>query len=456
MQDQITKNTIDKVREVLRKTLPRLMQGMLDKMDDALFDYSDRAETEKQHTAYMDAMRNLRKGRKTLQQQFEHKCLEAYTKFWSQSGEKTGKQKDDDAPKIDLSGEGFSLIDDADLEENLAVTVMISKAESSYEGALFSIEQRFEALGAKDISNINNPIAPKTLADAFEDSLEAVELDLDLKIVLYKLFDKEVLGFIGGMYDEINHLLGKQGVLPNLAARGRRNPVSPAVQRARSREAAEAGDDDSQLAYEEESSYVQAEIFNTLQQLMQVRRPAGTQIPRYGPSGAPLPAVASSELLNALSQIQHSAPMPVVGGDSQLITEQPDVKNALMSELQINRTAATRTIGEAEDDTIDVIAMLFEFILEDRNLSDSMKALISRLQIPMLKVAILDKTFFSQKAHPARRLLNNLAQAAIGWVETEDRGKDTLYGQIERIVGRILTEFGNDPDLFAELNEDFD
>jgi hypothetical protein len=64
---------------------------------------------------------------------------------------------------------------------------------------------------------------------------------------------------------------------------------------------------------------------------------------------------------------------------------------------------------------INLIAMVFECILEDRNVPDSLKALIARLQIPMLKVAVLDKSFFSRTSHPARRLLNEIAEAAMGW-----------------------------------------
>ena len=39
---------------------------------------------------------------------------------------------------------------------------------------------------------------------------------------------------------------------------------------------------------------------------------------------------------------------------------------------------------------------------------DAIKALIGRLQIPILKVAILDKKFFSNKTHPTRKLLDSL------------------------------------------------
>jgi hypothetical protein len=99
--------------------------------------------------------------------------------------------------------------------------------------------------------------------------------------------------------------------------------------------------------------------------------------------------------------------------------------------------------------------MLFEFILDDRSLPDSLKALIARLQIPMLKVAVVDKTFFSRGSHPARRLLNEIASAALGWSAHDDAQRDSLYQKIEQIVQRLLNDFVDDSSIFSELLADF-
>jgi hypothetical protein len=70
-------------------------------------------------------------------------------------------------------------------------------------------------------------------------------------------------------------------------------------------------------------------------------------------------------------------------------------------------------------------------------------------------VAIIDKTFFSKKVHPARRLLNTLAQAAVGWNDSGDRANDALYNKIESIVKRVLNEFQDDPSIFSDLDDEF-
>jgi hypothetical protein len=84
------------------------------------------------------------------------------------------------------------------------------------------------------------------------------------------------------------------------------------------------------------------------------------------------------------------------------------------------------------------------------------QVLISRLQIPILKVVIKDKSFFSKATHPARRLLNSLARAGIGWSESDEKTRDKLYEQIHAIVVRILNEFDGDVTLFETLGEEFE
>jgi hypothetical protein len=117
--------------------------------------------------------------------------------------------------------------------------------------------------------------------------------------------------------------------------------------------------------------------------------------------------------------------------------------------------APAKRLNQVDQDVIDVVGMLFEFILDDGNVPEAMKALLGRLQIPMLKVAVLDRTFFSNKQHPARRLLNALAKAGMAWVDDGDRSASSLYGRIESIVSRILGEFSDDIGLFAQLYDEF-
>jgi hypothetical protein len=106
------------------------------------------------------------------------------------------------------------------------------------------------------------------------------------------------------------------------------------------------------------------------------------------------------------------------------------------------------SLGSVDAMTIDVVGMLFDYIFEDRHIPAEAKAQLARLQLPTLKVALLDKAFFSSAEHPARRLIDLLAECAIGLDESHARESGVL-ALVESVVGTVLSDFETDLALFA-------
>ena len=77
------------------------------------------------------------------------------------------------------------------------------------------------------------------------------------------------------------------------------------------------------------------------------------------------------------------------------------------------------------------------------------------LQIPVLKVALVDSTFFSRKTHPARILLNKLAEAGLGWGPSVSED-DNAYRLLAQIVNRIIDDFDEDISLFSEAAQEIE
>ena len=88
--------------------------------------------------------------------------------------------------------------------------------------------------------------------------------------------------------------------------------------------------------------------------------------------------ISSGDLLRLLSHMQTRAPQTVDDFDLQ------EQLGSLLSRVSA-KTGKSRVVGEIDDDVINLVSMLFEFILDDRTLPDSLKALIGRLQIPLLR-----------------------------------------------------------------------
>ncbi len=127
--------------------------------------------------------------------------------------------------------------------------------------------------------------------------------------------------------------------------------------------------------------------------------------------------------------------------------------------VNVIRSIADSKIGQqasqVDSMVIELVARLFDFVFEDDNLPDAIKVLLSRLQIPVLKAAMLDTEFFERENHPARRLVNGLANAGLGWEEQDGR-EDPLFQLIERTVQRVIEEFEEDLSLFDRLADDVD
>jgi hypothetical protein len=159
--------------------------------------------------------------------------------------------------------------------------------------------------------------------------------------------------------------------------------------------------------------------------------------------------VSSDDLMGVLNRLQR-----VERSLSETDGEKANLKEDLSELLDSEHGEAIHALDQADDDVINLVSLLFDFILDDEGLPSEIKALIGRLQIPLLKVAITDKTFFSNDNHEARLLLNMLARAGNQW-DPQQGIQDDLYQRINHAVHRIIDDFEDDASLFATLLDEF-
>ena len=200
---------------------------------------------------------------------------------------------------------------------------------------------------------------------------------------------------------------------------------------------------------------VKGGVFHLLQDMM-------SESPQYGK--APIASsdtgkghssvIPQQALLGMLSQLQGGQAANDAAAENQGAGF--NIREALQQILATQTAIGERSvISRIDEDTINLVSMFFDFILDDHNLPTSIQALIGRLQIPVLKVAIKDKAFFNKGSHPARKLLNELARAGLGLDDSSKDSHDTVYEKIAQVVRRILTEYNGEVALFAELYSEF-
>lgn len=111
-----------------------------------------------------------------------------------------------------------------------------------------------------------------------------------------------------------------------------------------------------------------------------------------------------------------------------------------------------QSASQIETVMIDAVAMLFDYLFEDQAIPEHLKQLIAKLQVPVLKVAILDRGFFTQRDHPARRVLDMVASLAVQPAGKEGR-VDPLQAEVEAVIEKIINEFDQDAGVFEQACE---
>ncbi len=176
------------------------------------------------------------------------------------------------------------------------------------------------------------------------------------------------------------------------------------------RAAAEAGDSTRRAAGDAARTFgqVDAQLMSLIRQLARVSlAPAGAQ----GTAGGLAAGAAATDW----------------GGAA--------VPNLIYAHRDELRRASTGTLDHM---VIDVVGSLFEQILSDPKVPPQMARQIARLQLPVLRVALGDATFFSSRRHPVRRFVNRIASLACGFDDLAAGPGDRFLALVRELVQHIV------------------
>lgn len=435
----------------------RILQAMFDTADDALFKMAEHAEAGTDKNPYFDSMRIVRLQRTSIEQEFFARLDAKFTHYLEQDLH----NKRTVSEKIDF--DALELVSEDDLELTLASQRLVQKIQSLYAQDLSAINKRLACLfEQEEVDSTAIPFAAEFLVKAYTQASENTNIMLEVRLILLKLFDLSCVHGFAELYCDINQEFIEANVLPVIQPATRRNDSESTAVTHRT-----AIPSDVQLlptAYVSPGAVMAKgdNLWSTLQGYLSQQRNRGGVLARApaaglvaggmrGNGGGPQLAFTARELLGSLTALQLDAEgaLPSVGAHA--------VGNFVRVHLQSDSDANNkppRQLNPVDNDLIDVVCLIFDYILADRQLPEAAKASIRRLQIPMLKVAILDKQFFSSRGHPARDLLDLLAQSALG-IDSSDED-DPILIKIDETVQRILDEFTDNVRLFGELKQEFD
>ena len=319
----------DKAAQQLRNNL----QVLFENADATLFKMADKAQNNTEQSLFFEAMRDVRLKRKNIERGFLERLFEAFMRL-------TQPNLQGIAPEQAV----FSLMAD-DLERTQVTHAMVTRVLTRSQLVLCQLSTRLNTLSCVPLDEHNNPLGPAMLCEYFLQAKREQGMDIKVKLIMMRLFEKYLLDQTGHLYADANQLLIATGVLPDLSDRASCCAAKVGI---------------------------------------------------------------------------HAQELP-----------------------------------EASEDASKLVGLIFEYVSDDGNLSQPLRKLLALLREPMLQIAQCDQNFFSCDSHPARRLLNVMADAAIGWDASTDSRNDPLYRKVEHVVLQLARYAGNNPALLESLLHDF-
>ena len=421
------------------------LENLFSACDDLFFDLSSRSVSNTEQNLYFESMREIRLQKEGVIAAFR---AEIEGGFHDLLANVTPKKKSTDN---DGQNSSLSLVKNDVLEQDVAVTSMVNKARINCQESLYHLNLRLDyLLPGITVTEKNNPLDPHQICNYFADACQCLDLNIKARIIVLKQFDRLVVSTLTTVYTAANAVLIEAGILPDTReyAKSKSGGKIQAPPPAPDKVVSDVLSPQIQQNVEVEFAEL-GRLFASIRQYSP--DVLARVIPNYTPYASnPGPVLQNQELLQRLNANQHM-PTPQLS-DAELKLN--GIRNIIDDILSSHGQEPERALHQPDDDVINLVAMFFDFVLDDKNLPLPVQALISRLQIPVLKIALHDKAFFSDGSHPTRKLINAIANASIGWDDSSQLEKDRLYDVITKITHDINEQYEDDDNVFtAKYNE---
>ena len=460
--------TLPRYREVLQACQTAIVEQfaasfkqMFEHMDDFMLGLAENAETNAARNHCFEVMHEILLKQPDIQRTFSSEIGRGFDNFAMGKAEPLRKGVEN------RKSDHLSLIEKDDYEISLAYTTILQRANTEFSAHLFALNHRLAIInGGIKLGEYNPalPGSPAQICDALQTAMDILDIPLSqkIRIALIAEFDRQVMRQAEKSYAGFNELLVQAGVLPNLSleAIGYKPPTPQSGEDEPAESAPAPAEEELAPAPEKKAaaepkdeveSSLDREIFSSIQEILARRHFSGPERRR------PATMNVQTDLPHLMASLQtlQVSPPPTMTRQNYAELSLESVKEAFSAQLsRLSEIVQQQQVNSADADIIDLVGMLFEFILNDNTLPDSVKALLSHLHTPILKVALIDKKFFFRSRHPARRLLNVMTQAG-ALCNAEEGEEQGIFARMQHIVDQIVQNFEESTDIFSTLLEEF-
>jgi hypothetical protein len=412
-----TRRLVDDVRQLCREWLSEPLKLCLADFDRALHEHAANTRSHIEQQRYQATRQRLVQER----QAFEQRFIECIDRALLELGAQPAATS---APAARLT---LSLLDPIEHEMTAALDQLVARSAARGGPLLVELSYRLAVLiGTPPLESDAMPLGPQAIAKAFRDSSAALGLPAEHHLLLLQAVEGKLIQGLTPLHEVVNNHLAAAGILPRLRPfplprsprpRGRPRPLPAAP------------------APVPEAPDAPARPSGVRELLTRQRGPRPvSDHARFASAG---------ELDAALAALSRRR------ADPDMLRRAQRLREALVDQLNAGQPLDAVPIlpGPDADDTLELISRLFDALRRPLPPPALAHGLLDRAQLPMLRAALADESFFERREQPARQLLDHLIEAARDWLEGGDGG---LLAPVEQLLERLDREPPT-PALHAEL-----
>jgi len=345
----------------------------------------------------------------------------------------------------------LSLVPLEEIDQKLAFGAVSRPFDIQHSEQLASLGVRLGVLLGRDLVRAAaNPFRPEVLLVALEQAWREFEPDQDAHALIVPLLRPGLVFDLGPLYEALNERL--KPARGRGAERFSKTDDSAARKAERARREASVAQQLRGLFGSEgaaQSNDLDIPLIPDLPQGSGGWRPsaagfAPAAAPAAGQAQASVAAAVPAPLLDVLARMA-----PAAAAEAPAAGEAADgAAHKVFYLPRLRANLPKGSLSRGDETTLDLLSRIFETVLLDDSIPPETRDLIEFLQVPVLKAALRDRSFFFEEAHPARRMLDLLSRA--GW-EQPLTSDDPLLRAMRSSVGRIAAQ--DQPEFGAALAE---
>lgn len=365
---------------------------------------------------------------------------------------------------VSRTGGELNLIEEQHLDLHLAGQRLAEMLEQRYQRPLEVMKERLAALSTSLGLHVGpNPVAPMRLATAFIETYADTPLPASFFGVMFRQYQLALGRLLDELYVRINAQLATAGYGSDVHARrstplpssrswsgetaepsARAPGAAPLAPRSPGAEAAT----EIAMAAPAVSSRLSAELAGLRAQLHARRNHAAELDPDAHRRYLQRRPLQTRDVVTIASVLQTEPP----DSYARALAASGRLADAVRDQMldgarRLGLGHDQMRLGEAEEDAIDMVAMLFESMFRTHSLEDRARRLYARLVLPYVKVALAGDAVFVQPQHPARRLLDAVTEACEGNDASTPQDRDLLE-RASAVSQRIVAEYHEDLAVF--------